>query len=500
MTKKTDVLESIILGSIICLSGILRFFAIYNRPLNLDEFKAVIYGNMPFFKLFALNIKSHPPLYYVINRLFILVLGDNDFTVRFIVILAGILTVYMTYLIGRYLFSRNVGFVASFLMAISLYHIEYSVQVRSYSVVALFASVGVYCFFRYVDSKRLLFLAGYTVSMLLLAYTHYFAVLVLCTMILYSFVDSKCRSLLKYIIAAHIFIFLGYIPQMQEAFGQIVCNKGVQVKHTLSLASILLVVPKNIVGTFYRLGYGYVILDVKSIFESIRVFVSFIIPFLIFVLGLWAVFKNARRKLIFICIFFMMPLVLLSFHVVGNPQRFMMMQIPFYFITIAAGIVYLWEKILIKSLLVGYLAINVAGLWCLYAPSYTYLITDYKKSADIISKNTSDNDVVYLAEFVGDKYQREMYVFSQHFLFRRYFKSDIPIVPFAIKYAKENIENFKSRVLEGIVLLLKKCDTVWLVYTDKIDDVLMDEITKDYSTNKFQLRNLSIIRVLRPKE
>lgn len=115
-----------------------------------------------------------PPLYYLIVHAF-LELGRTDAMARMTGVLAGSLTIPALYCLGRTLFGRGAGLCAALLMAVSVYHIEYSQQIRNYVLFLLFATWSMYCFAAWLVERRKTGLWLYCVSTVAMLYTSYMA-------------------------------------------------------------------------------------------------------------------------------------------------------------------------------------------------------------------------------------------------------------------------------------------------------------------------------------
>jgi len=77
---------------------------------------------------------QHPPLYYLLLRLWVGLLGDSVVSFRAFSVLAGLLVIPLGYWLGVELFgSRRAGWLAAALLAVSPFHVLYSQQARPYS-------------------------------------------------------------------------------------------------------------------------------------------------------------------------------------------------------------------------------------------------------------------------------------------------------------------------------------------------------------------------------
>lgn len=80
--------------------------------------------NMEWWTKFSFH--DHPPLVFLIQHLFIKIFGENTFAFRLPSAIFGVLSVYILYLIGRRLFSENVGLLAAASLAVTVNHVYIS--------------------------------------------------------------------------------------------------------------------------------------------------------------------------------------------------------------------------------------------------------------------------------------------------------------------------------------------------------------------------------------
>jgi mannosyltransferase len=83
-------------------------------------------------------------LYYALLRFWIL-LGDSEFTVRILSVIPAVVTVPLVYFMGKRLFDPRVGLIAALLLAMNAFHIQYSQEARSYSLLILLVTLSSGC-------------------------------------------------------------------------------------------------------------------------------------------------------------------------------------------------------------------------------------------------------------------------------------------------------------------------------------------------------------------
>lgn len=119
-----------------------------------------------------------PPLYFLTIYLFRHV-SESEFLLRLPSVFYGLLTIAAFYPLGRALLGRREGLVGVFLLAISPFHIRYSQEARSYTLLLLLATLSLYFFYQGLRRNDRLSWVGYVVSTILALYTHVFAFLFL---------------------------------------------------------------------------------------------------------------------------------------------------------------------------------------------------------------------------------------------------------------------------------------------------------------------------------
>jgi len=93
----------------------------------------------------------HPPLYYYLLHFWTILLGASEFAVRSLSAMTGTLLVALTFLLGRRLFSAEVGLVAALLSAVSPFQVYYSQETRMYILAALLGALSMYFGLRIAD-------------------------------------------------------------------------------------------------------------------------------------------------------------------------------------------------------------------------------------------------------------------------------------------------------------------------------------------------------------
>lgn len=138
---------------ILTLGLVVRLISI-NQSLWLDEaIGALVVKEQNYRQILTQFPKSdnHPPLYYLTLKAWTDIFGYSEISLRMPSVIFGVLTIWVTYLIGKsYSRGKKVKFaeVAALLIATSQFHIYYSQEARMYSLAAFLAAVSFFFFLR----------------------------------------------------------------------------------------------------------------------------------------------------------------------------------------------------------------------------------------------------------------------------------------------------------------------------------------------------------------
>jgi mannosyltransferase len=144
--RQRRVAAPLLLLTITLLGGVLRFHAIGQKGLWLDEAFSVWLGwhRIPEMWHWIARIDQHPPLYYTLLNLWMR-LGDDAATVRLLSAVAGTLTIPIIYLLGQRLAGQRTGLLGALMLAVSPFHVRFAQEARMYALLALAATAAMAC-------------------------------------------------------------------------------------------------------------------------------------------------------------------------------------------------------------------------------------------------------------------------------------------------------------------------------------------------------------------
>jgi hypothetical protein len=122
---------------------------------------------------------TNPPFYFMLLHLWRNTTGETIFALRFLGVAMATLAVPLIYVLGKITFGHYAGFVASFLMAISPFHVWQTQVLRNYGMLLTLNLLSIYGLFRFILSepgrRRIIWLVIWAGAALIGIYTHYFS-------------------------------------------------------------------------------------------------------------------------------------------------------------------------------------------------------------------------------------------------------------------------------------------------------------------------------------
>ncbi len=171
------------LWAIMLLGLALRLHDLLAQSLWLDEAMSLYWASLPagevLARLMALSGDPHPPLYYLILKVWIAVLGDGEVAVKALSVAAGLAIIPLTYGLGRRLFGRRTGLLAALMAAASPLLVWYAQEVRMYSLLTALTLAAALCLWQALDSGRGPWWLLYALLTVAGAYTHVYGALLL---------------------------------------------------------------------------------------------------------------------------------------------------------------------------------------------------------------------------------------------------------------------------------------------------------------------------------
>lgn len=214
--KKTYLLLSLIL----LYTFVSRFWGLDYQSLWFDELHTMIECD-PKLKISELLTylrvwDSHPPLLYFLTRLMFNIFGYTSFAARLLPVIAGTVSVWVIFLLGKEILNKNLGLIAAALTSVNYYHLKYSQEVRDYMLTFLFTALSFLFLIRLIKTLSVKNSILYAVFTLLLLFSHYYSLFVLVSqivlIIVFFFLEDKSNRAVyaKRFVLGGLLVAIGY--------------------------------------------------------------------------------------------------------------------------------------------------------------------------------------------------------------------------------------------------------------------------------------------------
>lgn len=209
---------------IICLVGlVLRLWGLTYQSLWLDELHTMNEADPAnsWGELFGFlkTSEHHPPLFFILERVFFNLFGHTAFAARFLSAIAGVAGIWAIYRLGKEILNKELGIFCSMLACINFFCISYAQEARPYALAFLLVTFSFTYFVKLIKSPGKKNALWYSASTILLMYTHYYSLFVLGAQFLFALFflfqqteTNERRIFLKFHGISFLAIILAYLP------------------------------------------------------------------------------------------------------------------------------------------------------------------------------------------------------------------------------------------------------------------------------------------------
>lgn len=203
----------------VILTGLLIRLISLNQSLWLDEATSVVAARDYSFSEILTKFSPgdfHPPLYYLILKIWMSLVGSSEMAARMISVVFGSATIWVVYKIAKSLqFTNHQSLITSLLLATAPLHIYYSQEARMYILATLFATIVVYFVAEIITSKKRVVrnFIWLIICSAALLYTDYLPIFLLISLFIYLIIYEKkyLRSIFRWVGATTV-LFLPWLP------------------------------------------------------------------------------------------------------------------------------------------------------------------------------------------------------------------------------------------------------------------------------------------------
>lgn len=159
----------------------------------------------------------HPPLFQVLLWCWFKIFGFSETTGRLFPAIFGTCSIPVMFLLGRDIGNRKIGFISAIICAINIFHLNYSQEVRSYSLLFFLSALSLLFFVRVIKSADKNSLIAYIAASTALAYTHFFGLFVLAAeaiffLIVFTSADANLKKAGIFLSAVLLATLLPLVP------------------------------------------------------------------------------------------------------------------------------------------------------------------------------------------------------------------------------------------------------------------------------------------------
>jgi mannosyltransferase len=277
-----------------------------------------------------------PPLYYSLLGLWLVFAPENEFTLRFLSVIFGILSLFVIYKIGKKLFNPETGLLSALILCFSPIHIWYAQEARGYTLSIFLALVATFYFVSALNEgkKWQWVIFGFFTALGL--YANYYSLFLWFPEALIVIGKNDTKAGIKWL-TIKVLTLVAFLP-----YFTVFCKQISRVGEVFWLSCPSF---RSVIVTFENFNVGYSA-------SQLVYWLSLPVYGALFLIGILALKKDKR---IFLLSFLFMPLALIYLTANFLPiyiDRQLLIFSPFYYLGIACGI-YAFNKIPMRISLIA---------------------------------------------------------------------------------------------------------------------------------------------------
>lgn len=393
--------QVLILSLIILLGVILRLYRLQESNFWFDEASGTC-NAVNFFSFITSPVYNYRPVYLFLLNRWIEVFGISALATRFLSVLFGVGSIFMTYKIGKELFNSKIGLISSSILSISCFHIYHSRQVRPESLLLFLILLSLLSFIKFLSQKKLIYLTLNSLLNILIIYTHPFGFSVALIQVFY--IVFSCRSILK---SAFRVILISQLGLLLVSGALFYCNILLQENYFKSILwwSRVPTITK-ITETFQTFCYGGPRYGLETISFQTSPFIvtciAVIVFFTFFIRGLYAIASRkvftTIKKGAYLVIFwlFLPPILVFLFSYIYFPAymvRTFLICLPAFYLIVSVGVNFNNRLFFKIAVLFVILTLNLIPLSIMYNNNGN---VDWGKVVLLMKQHAVDNNATII--------------------------------------------------------------------------------------------------------
>jgi 4-amino-4-deoxy-L-arabinose transferase-like glycosyltransferase len=392
---------------ILLVATALRFYNLDFQSPWLDEIHTLVeidssLSLQEFYDIMFLR-ELMPHLYYFITRVFGIIFCDSIFVARSISAIAGVLSIYALFVLGKELISKKVGLFAALFLAVNHFHIYYSQEARPYALLSLFTTLSFLYLLRFLKQRDLKSALFYALFAGLMIDTHFFGLFVLVSQVVLILINLFSQSskekktfFINSCIAGAVIILL-FIPSIPVLF------------RISSVESFWIPPPSN---SFFK--------ELFNVFFGKSEFIIYT-AILLIIAYFFRVFstKNNKFQLSFVLLIlwlftiFVIPFIRSYTNVPMLINRYFISALPAAILLVAIGLSTIKSKTVINIICFAFVFSSLVDLFIVKDYYNKITKTQFRElTAEVKEKNTENSPIVYRMawhmEYFFDKNELEI--------------------------------------------------------------------------------------------
>jgi uncharacterized membrane protein len=213
----------ILVAFIILMGLIVRLYDLDGESIWTDEGHAIYVSSLDIGELIEENSRdNHPPLYSLILHYWMKLGPNTAYYLRLLSVIFGVLAIFLIYKVGEDLLDKNTGLISAFFLSLSVFHIHFSQEVRSYALVVVLILLSFFLFIRLIKNPKPNYLILYIVVSSLLVYTHFLGWFVFLTQnIFYILQFPVKKNRFKHVFIVDVIVLILYLPWLKVMISRI---------------------------------------------------------------------------------------------------------------------------------------------------------------------------------------------------------------------------------------------------------------------------------------
>ena len=166
------------------------------------------------------SLDVHPPFYYFLLKIWSVIFGYTDVSMRFMSVFFGALTIIFLFQLLKRWFGEKAAAVSTLFLSLSPMFIRYGQEMRMYTLVFLIVILATYALDLALETKKTKFYVLYAILISLGMWTHYFTAIAWIAHIVYYKITKRSKIFEKKMLLTYVGAVALFVPWMPSLFRQ----------------------------------------------------------------------------------------------------------------------------------------------------------------------------------------------------------------------------------------------------------------------------------------